>query len=150
MGIHSVAPPAKIRTTYKTVTLTGAAGLGATGTNVVIYTVTGEVYLHALICFCTTGLDEAMATAVVTLGTVTQVSRFIGNTNSVDINTNEAWVSTTPTAGSIDLPDAMQSVIVVNGDDIVVVPTVQNTNAGVLEFTVYWEPISTDGNLVAA
>lgn len=150
MTISYGAPTSHVFTTRKTVTFTGAAGAGAAGTVVTVYTVTGEVLIHALMSKCTTNLGEAAPTATVSLGTVNQVTRFIGNTNSVDIDQNEAWVSTTPTAGSIDLPDAMQSVIIVNGDDIVINPLTQNTNAGVLEFTVFWEPISTDGALVAA
>jgi len=147
----SYSPPGTaIKITRKTITFDGTAGLGAAGTAVSVFTVGGEVYLHALMCMCTTNLGEALATATVSLGTVTQVTRFIGATNSVDIDANEAWVSTTPTAGSIDLPDAMQSVFIVNGDDIIINPLVQNTNAGVLEFTVFWEPVSTDGALVAA
>lgn len=138
-----------LHTAYKTLTFTGASGAGQAGTSATIFTITGEVYIHALIAFCTTNLGEAAATATSSLGTTQQLTRFIGNTNSVDIDANEFWVSTTPTLGSIDLPDAMQSVII-SEDEIVVRNLTQNTNAGVIEFTVKWEPISTDGSLVAA
>ncbi len=140
----------KIQTTRKTLTFTGGAALGAKDTAVPIFTVTGEVFVHALITFCTSDITEAASTATISLGTVNQVTRFIGVMNSVDLDTNEAWVSTTPTAGSIDLPDAMQSVIVVNGDDIIVNPLTQNTDGGVIEFTVFWEPVSVDAVLVSA
>ncbi len=140
----------KILTARKTLTLTGGAALGVKDTAVPVFTVTGEVFVHALIAFCTTNLTEGGATATISLGTVSQVTRFIGLMNSVDLDANEAWVSTTPTAGSIDLPDAMQAVIVVNGDDIIVDPLTQDTTGGVIDFTCFWEPISTDGVLVRA
>lgn len=139
-----------IRKARKTVTFTGGAGAGVAGGTVTVFTVSGDVYLHAIIAKCTSNLGEAAPTAVVSLGTVNQVTRFVAATNSVDIDANEAWVSGTPTLGSIDLPDAMQSVLIVNGDDIIVNCSTQNTNAGVIDFTVFWEPVSTDGNLVAA
>ena len=137
--------PSKIRTTRKTITFTGAAGVGEAGTAVTVYSVVGNIYLHALICYCTTLLTESGATATVSLGTASQVTRFIGNTNSVEIDANEIWVSTTPTVGSIDLPDAMQSVVITNGDDIIVNPLTTNTTGGVLQFVMFWEPVSTDG-----
>ena len=139
-----------IQTTRKTLTFTGASGFGAVNTSATVYTVTGDVLLHALICKCTTNLSESGATATVSLGTVGQLTRFIGNTNSVDIDADEAWVRATPTPGSIDLPDAMQSVLIVSGDDIVVRCLTQGTTAGVLEFTVFWEPVSAGATLVAA
>lgn len=134
----------KIKTSRKTATFTGAAGAGAVGT-VTVYTVTGDIYIHALVAKCTTDLTEAGATATLTLGTVNQATRFIGSTNSTAIDQHEFWVSTTPTAYSIDLPDAMQSVIIASGDDIIITCGAQNTNGGVLEFVLLWEPLSTDG-----
>lgn len=148
MASSSMSIGSRIRTTRKTVTFTGGAGAGAAGGTVTVFTVTGDVYLHTLTAKCTTNLGEAGATATVALGTVNQATRFIAATNSVDIDANEWWVSTTPTAYSIDLPDAMQSVIIGSGDDIVITCATQNTSSGVLEFVCNWESLSTDGTLV--
>ena len=147
MASSVLTPGSRIRTTRKTVTLDGTAGAGAVGT-VTVFTVTGDVYLHTLTAKCSTNLGEALATATVTLGTVNQPTRFIASVNSVDIDANEWWVSTTPTAYSIDLPDAMQSVIIGSGDDIIITCGTQATNAGVIEFVCNWEALSTDGTLV--
>lgn len=140
-----------IKKTIKTLTFTGAAGLGAVG-SASIFTITGEVLIHALIAFCTTGLTTT-TTGSISLGTTQQVARFVAliaaSAGDHPIDTGEYWVSTTPTPGSIDLPDAMQSVIV-SEDDIIATITVAAFTAGVVEFTVFWEPISADGNLVAA
>ncbi len=149
MAIGSPSTTSKIRRTPKSLTFTGAAGVGAVG-SVTLYTVTGDVWLHGLIIKCTTNLTEAGATATMALGTVNQTSRFIAATNAVDIDANELWVSTTPTPYSLDLPDAMQAVIIVQGDDIIITVGAQNVNGGVIECVALWEPISTDGSLVAA
>lgn len=148
--LGSVGVDRPLQVARKSLTFTGAAGFGAAGTACNVFTVTGDVLIHAIIPKCTTLLTEAVAGATVSLGTASQVARFIAATNSVDIDANEVWVSTTPTAGSIDLPDALQSVVIVNGDDIIVQPATQNTNGGVIAFVVFWEAVSVDGSVVAA
>ena len=143
--IVSGVPSTKIRTARKTLTFTGAANLGAVDTNATIFTITGEVYIHAIIPVCSTDLTGA--TSTVQLGTTQQLTRFIGVTTATDIDAGEFWVSTTPTVGAIDLPDALQSVVI-SEDEILVRSVTAGTASGVLEFTVYWEPVSTDGTLV--
>ena len=150
MAYFSTGTPSRLKVAYKTFTFTGASGFGLAAGNCVVFTVTGEVLIHNIVPFCTTLLTESGATATLVLGTETQTSRFIAATNAVEIDANEFWVTTTPTAGSIDSPDALQAVLVGNGDDIIMLPAVTNVTAGVIEFTVFWEAISTDGALVAA
>lgn len=137
--------PSKIRTNRKTITFTGGAGAGLAGSPITVFTVTGQIYIHGITAFCTTLLTESGATATVSLGTTNQVSRFVSSTNSVDIDANEWWVTTTPTVGSIDLPDALQSVLV--SENIIINPLVTNTTAGVLEIVLVWEPISQNGSV---
>jgi hypothetical protein len=69
----------------------------------------------------------------------------VGATDSVDIDANKWWVTTTPTTGSIDLPDALQSVIV--SEDIIVNPVTQDTDAGVIVFDCLYESLTNDGAL---
>lgn len=140
----------RIQVARKTFTFTGASGFGLAAADCVLFTVTGDVYIHAIIPKCTTLLTESGATATLSLGTATQVARFVAATNAVEIDADELWFSTTPTAGSLDLPDAMQSVVIASGDDIVARPAVTNVTGGVIEFTCLWEAVSTDGTLVAA
>ena len=82
--------------------------------------------------------------------TNTTSTRFIGNTTSTEVDADEAWVSPTPTAGSIDLPDAMQSVVIVSGDDITIRCLTGTTDSGAIQFVCFWEPVSAGATLVAA
>ena len=132
-----------IKHSRATVTFDGTSGKGLAGTAVTVFTVTGRIYIHALTAFCTTNLNQAQATAQISLGTTNQPTRFIGAMNSVDLDANAWWVTTTPAPGSIDLPDALQSVLV--GENIIVNPTAQNTNDGIVVFDLFWEAITDNG-----
>lgn len=145
MGLYS---PGNLVTVHKTVTFTGAAGAGATGTAVSVFTVTGEVLVVALVPFCTTNLGEAAPTAVVSLGVTGSTALFIANTNSVDIDANEFWIDATPDANGIALPAALKDIVIT--DNIIVTPATQNTNAGVIRFDLIYMPLSTNGLVVAA
>lgn len=142
MGLHS---PSQAISVSKTITFTGSSGAGLKNTAVVVFTATGQVLLHALSTYCTTLLGEAAGTATISLGTTNQVTRFIANTNSVDLNQDEWWVTTTPTTGSIDMPDGLQSVLI--SENIIINPLTQNTNSGVLVCYAIYEALSSDGKL---
>lgn len=132
----------------KVITFTGAAGAGATGTAVQVFKVTGQVLVRFLSGFCIIGLGEAAGTATISLGVVGATALFIGSMNSVDVDTGEFWVSTTPTAAGIALPAAMKDIII--GANIVLTPATQNTNAGQVRFSCIWRPLSPDGFLEPA
>src|SRR3989304_5161178 len=93
-----------LRTVRKTITFTGAANLGQAGTNTTVFTVTGQIHVVLLTPYCTTNLDEALATATVSLGTATQAALFIAATNSVDIDANEVWTALAPITRSLAVP----------------------------------------------
>ena len=142
MGLYS---PGSMATVIKSVTFTGAAGAGATGTPVTFFTVTGEVLVVALVPFCTSNLGEAAPTATLALGVTGSTSLFIAATNSVDIDANEFWVDTVPDANGIALPAALKDIVIT--DNIIATPAAQNTNAGVLRITCIYIPLSADGNV---
>ena len=144
----SLYSPGNSVTVHKTITFTGAAGFGAPGTAVALFTVTGEVLVVALVPFCTTNLLEAAPTATVALGVTGSTALFIAATNSVEIDANEFWVDTTPDANGIALPAALKDIVIT--DNVVLTPATQNTNAGVIRFDLVYIPLSTDGSVVAA
>ena len=150
MGMYfsGAGHPEGIERTRKTVTFDGSAGGGASGTVVAVFTVTGQVLVHVAVGFCKTNLTEAGATATISLGTTNNVAVFIAAMDSVDLDANDWWASTTPTAGSINATGSVETVFV--SEAIIVNPLVQNTTAGVVEFTVLWEPLSDDGLIVPA
>ena len=135
------SPPTQplVRAPDKTITFTGASGLGQAGTNVTVYTITGRVLIvYFPPPFCTTLLTEAAPTATVSLGTTTTVALFIGATTSTLIDVNEWWDDT----ADGNILQGSGSDLVGNGiaapgvisENIVIACATQNTNAGVLVF----------------
>lgn len=131
----------------KTVTFTGAAGLGAQGT-VSLFTVTGGlVLIHLIAPRCTVNLASAGG-GTLALGTTNQATRFIAATTATDIDASEIWTSNSPTAGSVDTPDALGSVLTL--EDIIGTVATANITAGAIEFNVLWEPVTPGAKLVPA
>ena len=136
--------------TRKTITFTGAAGLGAVG-DVDLFTVTGEILVVAIIPFCTTNLVENGATTLISLGTTSIVAQFIAVSEPEDIDANEFWTAAAPVAGSLALPALLQDTLIPGAvDDILITVTTDTVTGGVLEVTLQWRPISADGAVVAA
>lgn len=133
--------------TIKTVTFTGAANLGAVGA-VPIFTVTGEVQVVSLVPFCTTLLTEGAPTSTLALGVTGSTSLFIAATTATDIDANEFWVDATPDANGIALPAALKDIIIT--DNIIGTVAAQTVASGVIRFTCFWIPLSTDGNVTAS
>lgn len=148
MGGYTSAGSVLSRSVRKTLTFTGASGLGQAASNAVFFTVTGEVLILSIIPFCTTGLTEAAGTATVSLGVVGSTALFIAATNSVDIDTNEFWVDTAPDPNGIVLPAALKDVVIT--DNIVVAAATQDTNGGVLRIDLVYLALSPGSSVVAA
>ena len=135
-----------LRLIRKTITYTGAANLGQAGSNVTIFTVTGQIHVVTLIPYCTVNLGEALATATITLGTATQTELFIAATNSVDIDADDVWTALAPATRSLAIPAALKDIAV--NDNIVNACAVQNTNAGSILYTLIYYPVSAGATVV--
>src|SRR3990167_3179839 len=96
MPISHPATERSARLVSKTITFTGAAGLGATG-NVPLFTVTGEILVVVLLPTCTVNLGEAAPTATIALGVTGATSFFIAATTATDIDAGDIWTDATPT-----------------------------------------------------
>ena len=130
----------------KTLTLTGAAGLGAVASPTVdLFTVTGTVLIRNIIARCTTDLTGAGS---LSLGVVGSVAGFIAATLATTIDTDEIWQSATPTAALLAVPAACKDIIVAASVNATV--SVADITAGVIAFTVIWEPLEAGSTLVAA
>jgi hypothetical protein len=143
---EALATPEMKRVT-KTVTFTGAAGLGAVGA-VPIFTVTGEIFATLISAYCSTLLTEAGATATLALGVTGSASLLISATNAVDIDAGEFWVDTAPDANGILVPAALKDTFIT--DNVIGTVAAQAVNAGVIRFDMYYLPISPDGKAVAS
>ena len=132
----------------KTVTFTGASGLGLAGTNTVWFTVTGTVLVVILTPLCTTGL--AGATATLTLGVVDATAFFNAATTATDLAANEFWFDATPTEANAFAVSAGFKDIMVLDDDIVSAVATANITSGVVRIDCFWRPLSSNGLIVAA
>lgn len=136
------------RRATKAITFTGASTLGLVNTNTTFFTVTGEVEIYRIVPFCTTSLTESGGAASISLGVTSSTALFIASSLVADIDANEFWVSTTPTANGIALPAAVKEVVIT--DNILTAHINNTTSGGVLRIDTYWRPLSDDGNVVAA
>ena len=129
------------RSATKTITFTGASGLGLHGTATTCFTVTGLIVVRYIGGRVTTSL--AGATATLTLGTTNQTTKFIGTTTATGLTTTaNIWVSTTPTQGSIAFPAAMIEIAVLENIICSSTHVSADITSGVLEIDMLWMPLT--------
>ena len=126
----------------KTVTFDGTAGFGAVGTNITIVTITGRVLIRELVMFCTVNL-------VAPGGTVGMKAlagqTIIAATSTNDIDANDFWIDQTPEPESSLVAGLMKDLQISN--DLIIEPLTAAVTAGAFEVSIYWMPLSFDGNL---
>lgn len=130
----------------KTITFTGAAGLGVQGA-VPLFTVTGRVIVESIVGYCTVDLISAGGGSLA-LGVTGATTLFIGATTATAIDVGEIWASTTPTAAGIALPAALQNIAI--SANIIGTVATGDITAGAIELCVYYRPVSSDGAIAAA
>ena len=132
----------RVHTTRMTETLTGAAAHGEfANPTITLFTVTGEILIVALVPYCTTGLTSAGG-GTLALGIVGSTAAFIAATTATDIDTDEFWVDATPDAFGVALPAALKDFPTTS--NIVGTVGTADITVGVIDFTLYWLPLSTD------
>lgn len=139
--------PSPLKRATKTVTFTGAANLGAVG-NVPIFTVTGEVAVVLFAPTCTVNLGEAAPTATIALGVTSKTTFFVAATTATDIDAGDVWFTITPDINAIAIPTGFKDIWCT--ENIIGTVAAQNVNAGAIRFDLWWMPLSSDGNVVAA
>lgn len=137
--------PLPLRHFHRDVTFTGAAGAGAVGT-ITLATVTQAILIVHQSIWCETDLTEALATATLAYGVVGSTSAFIAATNAVDIDANEFWVTTTPTANHIAEPAAFRNELI--GSNLILTVGAQAVDGGVLHLFVEYEELTESATLV--
>jgi hypothetical protein len=132
----------------KTVTFTGGTNANGdfdgTGNPSTLFTVTGTIRCK-LLAKCTTNLAGASAT--LSVGTALSAAGLIALTTATDIDAGEIWHDANPDA-SVELSSVLTEKIV--SQDIKATVGTANITSGVIVFTLYWYPLSYDGNVVAA
>lgn len=135
--------------THKSITFTGAAGLGLVG-NVPLFTVTGEVLIQAIVPYVVDDLTEAGQGSTLALGVTNATTLFIGATLVVNLDTGEFWTEPTGAGvadSGITVPAALKDAAI--SSNIVGTVAVQNCDGGTLRFDVYWRPLSASATVVA-
>lgn len=119
----------------KSVTFTGAANLGATGT-VPIATVAGAclITLGAVRCLTT---DLVSSGGTISLGTANNVDGLIPATLASTIDANDFWHDASPL---VKIAPAIVNQVVCA--DIILTVAVANITAGILEFVFYYRSAS--------
>lgn len=140
------------RHSTKTITFTGAAGLGEVDapSTVNVFTITGRVLVHAVTQFCTDDLVSAGGGTLV-YGVTGDTDAFIGTTTATDIDANEWWqAASPPAADAATLGDSVtggnttsQRLKAISGNMFLTVGTADITG-GVIVFDVIYTPL-TDG-----
>jgi hypothetical protein len=126
----------------KTVTFSETTGVGATG-NITIASVTGRVLITHLSAFCSTSVVTTTA-GELELGVAGNTAALIAQiADAGDLVATEFWNDATPT--DVYVADAIVNKLVAS--DILLKVTTSPMTAGVIEFSMFWLPMSADGNL---
>ncbi len=142
------------KTVSKTVTWTGASGLGLNGTTTTWFTVSGGlVVIEEISGRVTTDHTVSNALATIKLGAVGSDALFIALTVALNVTglltATPIWMSTTPTAGGLLKPAITQNTII-SGNIITTIGGTGNITGGVLEINTKWHPLTPGATLVAA
>ena len=114
----------------------------------VVFTVTGEVLIHALFGICEDTFTGAGA--LIELGiTGGTTALYIAQTTAADLLANELWFDATPTTTAEQLDLTGRSFVVANGQDVSLLVSGGNVTAGKVNLYCIWSPLSTDGLIVA-
>lgn len=141
----------------KTLTFAGATG-DAWGNDAgaldggVLFTVTGLV-ICKVVAECNTSLTGGTSTDEVGIAGATGI--FMPTTTATDLDAGEIWLNnSTPVTyfiiGEEQAAADNYPTYMLNGNDIILTTKTADTEAGVLEFFVYWKPISADGVIADA
>ena len=134
----------------KTITYTAGGGEpGAGGVETDIFTVTGEVIVVAVTPYCITNLEQTGPTPTLAFGVNNDTDLFVAATRATEIDANDFWFDATPIeVGGMALPANLKDIAITDNISCLVGGS-STITSGVIEYTVYWLPISEDGNVVA-
>ena len=131
----------RLRRIVKTITFDGVT-FGAIGSDT-LFTVTGRVLVTHLSAFCSTSLTIA-ANGELELGVAGNTAALIAQiADAGDLVATEFWNDASPT--DVLVADAITDKLVAS--DILLKTTTGAISAGVIEFAMYWLPLSVDGNV---
>jgi hypothetical protein len=113
----------------------------------VLFTVTGNVLIHALFGICE---DTFTGAGDIELGVSGNTAVLIAQTTTADLIANEIWIDASPTTTVEQIDLTGLSFVIANGQDIQFLISGAAVTAGKVNLYCIWSPLSTDGALVAA
>lgn len=133
----------------KTVTFDGGAGSGAQGT-VALFNVTGRVWIVNFTGFPTT--TPVGANATIAHGTAATTTALTSALTATALTQNTTWVKNTPQTGLRESAIGTQSLYLglMCEENIIATVATADITAGVIEYDLWYKPITDDGALVAA
>lgn len=121
-----------------------------TGNPATIFTITGDVMIGTPFYICKTDLEGALATLA--LGVTGLAEKFIahGTVTATDVNVGYAF---NVNGGDIALPYTNTATVfeksILSNIDIIQTVGTANITAGVIDYYLFWRPLSSDGRVTA-
>ncbi len=113
-----------------------------------VFTVTGEVLIHALFGICEDAFTSGGASTI-ELGVSGNTAVFVAQTTAVDLIANEIWIDASPTTTVEQIDLTSLSFVVANGQDVDFLVGGADVTAGKVNLYCIWSPLSTNAALVA-
>jgi len=143
-------PQTTLRHCKKTITFAVGAGTGSVGT-VTVYTIAGRVLVKDLTVFCTSDVTEAAGGATLIMGTASNTDWFRETADADELDANEWWIHATGMVAGVESERLQNGSTSMNGvhcsEDIILTVGAQNLTGGVVEFDVWYYPITATGRL---
>lgn len=145
----SIIPPPDltVRTVIKRVTFTGAVSLGAVGA-VPLFTVTEGALIRLIVAQVEETLTDVGDAATLALGVTGSTSLFIAATDTDTLQGALLWVDTAPDNPGVAVPAALKDIAI--NDSIKATVAGEAVTGGTLQVRVYWSPLTSGSNVVAA
>lgn len=146
-------PPNLVRAPTKTLAFTGAANLGAVGSPITIWTLTGRVLLVYGTAFCTETVVSTANTGTIALGTASRTLGFVGASTmgASSLATNEWWAEGAMIAGAQGdwVSGANQVTLNVAGlsESIIITVATNAITDGTLVFDCFYIPLTAGAGL---
>lgn len=112
-----------------------------------IFTVTGVVTILRIAGVCGTG----GAGGSISVGTATNLTRFLATTDADNIDTDEVYAATADPVDKTDLfVSGSEAWYICNGEDIIETTTVADVTSGQMDYYMIWAPLSAGASVVEA
>jgi hypothetical protein len=115
------------------------------------FTVTGDVKVQVFGVVGATAIASTSGTTTLSVGTTESAVGIIAasTVNGTQFAATDVWVDATP-ANDVEALAAQDWHIIGGGADIILTRSVDDLTQGTLTLYCLWEPLSADGNVVAA